>query len=271
MMAKINEIGAAAGLFSPQAIQSIWSNPTAAQTAVKILSWLIEDIEGLSEISIATGPITGLRMEVELKRQKYFWMGTYEPWTQDAILKHWRPDMHLWDIGAFIGFHTLVMRKVAGPGRVLAIEPDPANRQRLRRNLTLNGFEDIRVLSSAIGAKRGMAELKLVPDGPSQTTILDADNGSCEVVTMDDLLQSHAPPGLVKLDIEGGEAKALHGSQALLRKVRPIWLIETHGESGQDALEQLRFANYQVTRIDHWHNEAAELIGGGAEHHIAIP
>ena len=47
---------------------------------------------------------------------------------------------------------------------------------------------------------------------------------------LDDLLVVSEPPALVNLDIEGHELPAFRGATELLTRVRPIWLVEFHGQ-----------------------------------------
>ncbi len=267
----VEAIGLAARLLPEWTVRNICQRPGLATRAIELLDKAVSGIESSQDVRVAAGLIAGLRLQVDLRRQKYFWMGTYEPWIQDAIRTHARPGMHLWDVGAFIGFHTLAMRRIAGPDRVLAIEPDPFSRAHLARTLTRNRYDDVVVLPVAIGAQQGRARLKYVPDGPSQTSVLASEDGECETTTLDVLLDHHAPPELIKMDIEGAEDAALTGAARLLHEARPVWIIETHGLPGQCAVEQLHAARYHIRRIDQWISAAAELVGGGTEHVLAVP
>lgn len=260
-----------AARFLPQrAIDNIIKSPSKSARAIGLLDRFAPTGDD-EVVFVGTGPIAGLRMRLEPKRQKYFWMGTFEPWVQEALRRHWRSPMQMWDIGAFVGYHTLVMRQLAGPNCVLAIEPDPASFKKLKQNLELNGFGDVRTLPLVIGEKRGRASLQIIKDGPSMTSARPADDGEVAMVSLDDLLELEKAPGLIKMDIEGAEAGALRGAPRMLTHVRPVWVLEMHGTAGEDAVEQLRAANYRISKLDAWNSFAAELIGGGASHVLAEP
>ena len=50
------------------------------------------------------------------------------------------------DAGAYIGWYSLIASKIVGPeGEVIAIEADPYNAERLRRNIELNNIKNIRL------------------------------------------------------------------------------------------------------------------------------
>lgn len=265
----IDAISSTARLLPAAAVRWLYSNPSASRHVINTLNFVLTGQTGYRKAHIATGHMAGLRMLLEMKRQKYFWMGTYEPWIQDAIVGHYCSDMHMWDIGAFTGFHTLLMRTIAGPSKVLAIEPDPVSCSILIENLSLNGFSDVLVLPCAVGGRASKGRIIRVADGPSQTTITECTNGECDITTLDEILLRSQPPGLVKLDIEGAEAHAFTGASRLLTEVRPVWILETHGDAGNAALEILRNHGYRIARIDKPHGSAGEILGGGSQHFIA--
>lgn len=248
---------------------SAFGFPLLARAVTILLNTILA--EGLQEVGVASGPIAGSRLRVDIKKHKYFWLGTYEPWVQEAILRYLQPGMNAWDVGAFIGYHTLLMRRVAGPGRIVALEPDPVNRANLEYHLALNGADDVAVLPMAAGAFRGRARLELVPGGPSQTKAVRCEGGQCEMDTLDSLLERFPAPKVVKMDIEGGEADALAGAARLLEETRPVWILELHGLAGQYSVERLRKAGYAVARVGRWVKAASNFWGGGAEHVVAFP
>src|SRR5437588_8634509 len=109
---------------------------------------------GLNEVEIARGHRRGLRFVLDLQLEKYLWLGTYEPWVCNIFERYLHPGDVAWDVGAFIGYHTLLMSRRVGQGLVLALEPDPRNAERLRQNLALNGVTNVEVLHAAGGVRR---------------------------------------------------------------------------------------------------------------------
>jgi hypothetical protein len=69
--------------------------------------------------------------------------------------------------------------------------------------------------------------------------------------SLDDLVAEHFIPRFVKMDIEGGEAKALRGAERLLSRHRPDLLIEVHGRQIEDeCVDTLRSHNYHLSTVD---------------------
>lgn len=148
-----------------------------------------------------------------------------------------KPGMTVIDVGAHRGFYTLMFSKRIGPqGRVLAFEPSPRERKKLRRHLRLNSCRNVEVLSCALGESEGKADLYVVdgewngcnslrpPDTDSPTSPL-----SVRVRKLDEVLAQAKVDRVdfVKMDVEGGELDVLKGAEELLRLVpRPIILCE---------------------------------------------
>ena len=62
-----------------------------------------------------------------------------------------KPEMTVLDIGANIGYYSLMMLKLIGNnGKLIAVEPSPTNIEILKKNLSLNNFHDIEVHNGAI-------------------------------------------------------------------------------------------------------------------------
>lgn len=185
---------------------------------------------GFQQVRVTGGPLAGCKLVLDLRTEKYLWFGTYEPWVQAAVARHLPAGAWAWDVGAFIGYHTLLMHRLGA--RVVSLEPDPANRQRLERHLELNGASDVLVLPYAAGDRCGTSLLARVGGGSPLSRLDSAGQVECEVVTLDSLLGRLGPPRLVKVDIEGGEAAMMRGAARLLHEVRPVWVLEVHGEAG---------------------------------------
>jgi FkbM family methyltransferase len=69
-------------------------------------------------------------------------LGSYEDGFAHVLLSFAHQETHFVDIGANIGFFTLVVARRAVRGRVWSVEPDAQNVRLLRASIALNGFED---------------------------------------------------------------------------------------------------------------------------------
>ena len=156
--------------------------------------------------------------------------GRYEPEVVAVFRDVLRPGMNVIDIGANIGFFTMLAATLVGPsGSVLAVEPNPRNARMAEASRRLNGFGNVVVLQAAAG--RGAGLLAINTSFSNGTTsaieddfVLGADTVACVAV------EQMVPPGrridLIKLDVEGAEYNALLGCEALIRRDRPVLAFE---------------------------------------------
>ena len=169
-----------------------------------------------------------------------------------------RPGDRFVDVGANVGVHTT--RAATCGADVIALEPLPAARAMLERNLARNGLAGrVRVVAAGAAAEDG--EL-VFTDGPSCLNHVVPAGGveagptrRVPVHRVDDL----APPGpdtILKIDVEGFEAEVLRGAQGLLGDPGLLALIvETqgydarYGQAGA-VLEQLARHDFQPVRVD---------------------
>ena len=95
---------------------------------------------------VAEGEAAGLKL-VTRSGDQNFARGTYEQPVQDAVASNLLPGDVFYDVGANIGFFSLIAaRCVDVSGRVYAFEPVPRNAAAIVRNAKLNGFNRIEVL-----------------------------------------------------------------------------------------------------------------------------
>src|SRR5579864_59054 len=99
---------------------------------------------------IETGPAAGMFFSCLTSHKYFFVRGAYESELAAPILSLVRPGSVVFDIGAHIGYWTLVLSRFCGPsGTVFAFEPLPENLVRLHHNLQLNNVENVQVVSAA--------------------------------------------------------------------------------------------------------------------------
>jgi FkbM family methyltransferase len=141
-----------------------------------------------------------------------------------------------YDIGANIGIICLpvaILRNSEQPV-IFAFEPHPETAQRLKENIALNDLR-INVYRLAIGDRCGRAKLNIENFGDSTHTIVNSvlkSKKSIEVpiITIDEFVkQSHPPPNIIKIDVEGYEMKVLLGMKKTLESnlIRHLF-IEVH-------------------------------------------
>ena len=173
--------------------------------------------------------------------------GLYEKDTARALARLLKKGSHFADVGANLGYFTLLAaRKVGDGGRVDAFEPDPANRARLIDHLQLNALADrVSVHPAAASDAPGTLPLyhptagahnhgessffpsQFGPDAPSATAT------AVPTVRLDAALDR--VPDVVKLDVEGAELAAIRGMAGWLTSPRPPALIVEHNPRSASA------------------------------------
>jgi len=182
-----------------------------------------------------------------------FLLGTSEPAVQNVLQMLVRPGSVTYDIGANVGFLTLVAAHLAGAaGRVFAFEPLPQNFRQLERNIQINGFEHVEARNIALADQDGPA-IFLVSRSPTWGKLASVSGETAEqigkievaVCRLDRVVQTDSLPlpHLIKIDVEGAEIEVLDGAMETIRKARPILLIELHGTNATIA-QRLKAFNY---------------------------
>ena len=191
-------------------------------------------------VYVVSGPLAGRPMYVNLRSQKYYWLGTYEPEVQSVILREVRQDDIVYDIGAHIGFFSLLFSIIVGSqGEVHCFEPLPENVEILRRQLRTNQFEHVvTVVSSAVTSETGSVSFYVNASSFIGTVILDPQKQARRIrvnaIRLDDYISGgNRPPHLIKMDIEGGETEAVLGMLETLKTKRPRIIIEFHSDQAK--------------------------------------
>ena len=97
---------------------------------------------GIVPVKVAGGDLAGYSILLDMQIDKDYWLGTYEPELQEAVRKLVKPGEVIYDVGANIGYVSLLLAKAAGEtGKVYAFEALPENAERWRKNMELNGMD----------------------------------------------------------------------------------------------------------------------------------
>lgn len=185
--------------------------------------------------------------------------GSYEPNEFAFLDEYLKPGMVFVDAGANDGLYTLFAARKVGPsGKVVAIEPSSRERVNLRRNIQRNNFDNVRIVTDALGSQSGEADLRLAQDKHSGHNTLGrfahddvaaARPERVRVETLDCIVERLALPrvDVLKIDVEGAEASVIAGAHATLTDMQPILLMELNdlplraqGHSAAELLATLR-------------------------------
>ena len=212
----------------------------------------------LVTVSIKRGIIKGMKMRFNLNRERTYYFGTYEKEVQSVLSLVCRDGMNAFNIGANVGFYTLSLSKLVGPkGFVVAFEPNPNARDILIKNIDLNKLGDfIRVEESALSDFDGYAKFSLslndarcrFEDLPDVKPGFDIQVPCRRLDTYISEEQLH--PDFIVMDVEYAEGRVLRGMDKILKKHKPIIIIEMHSsDSIEEAWIELKKHDYFLASI----------------------
>ncbi len=147
--------------------------------------------------------------------------------------------------GTFFGDFLPALSAALKPGaKVWAFEPSRENYRCAKITSELNGLGNVELVHAALGAQCMAARVKTVdatgiPMGGSAQVGDDGDE-TVDVVTIDDVTDGRQV-SIVQLDVEGYERQALEGALRLIRRCRPMLILETL--KGSTLLESQWFAD----------------------------
>lgn len=157
--------------------------------------------------------------------------GLHEPGVTAVFERRLRPGLRVIDIGANIGWFTLLAASRVGPtGEVIAVEPDRDNAALLEASRRINGFANVRLLPVAAGRESGAVAIFRAYSNAATAPLAALDPLRSEIVPairLDDVVEAERGPiGLIKADVEGAEPLALGGLERVLRRDRPVIVCE---------------------------------------------
>lgn|SRR5574341_1414143 len=190
--------------------------------------------------------------------------GIYEAFETELVKKEIKKGYVVLDIGANIGYYTLIFAKLVGEnGKVFAFEPDPVNFALLKKNVEINGYRNVILVRKAVSNKSEHIRLYLSEDNKGDARIYDSadDRESIEIdaIRLDDYFKNYnGRIDFIKMDIQGAEGRAVEGSTLILQKneklkvVTEFWPIglKRCGIEPEDYLKLLLRLGFKVYNID---------------------
>lgn len=196
-----------------------------------------------------------------------FWRGWqgYEPETTALFYRLAQRAQAVFDVGAHVGFFSLLAGVANSAAQVFAFEPLARVFARLEGNVTLNGLSNVHCLRVALGATEGVQEFYFPDEEQPVSSSLRSDmllaslpadsvrHVPVPVVTLDQIVRRHevARVSLIKLDTERTEHEVLAGGRETLARDRPDIICEVWPDAGnqrqlEDLLRPHKYRFYQL-------------------------
>lgn len=196
---------------------------------------------------------------------RYF--GAYERSTSELLRKYAKTDEVFLDVGANLGLHSLGVAKDVGCS-VISFEPSPKTADCFERSIRENGLEKtVSAFRVALSYEEGTAFSVEPPRHVGQAALEAPTEGfreggrfevKMEALDHFEAFQAHLSAlgkrvGLIKMDIEGAEERALRGMEKLLLEHRPAIVMELYdgnlngfNSSREKVISYLESLNYEL-------------------------
>jgi FkbM family methyltransferase len=212
------------------------------------LSWRILPPDHLVWFQVRGGVGRGLWLKLRPRTGRDCYEGNVEPGLQKVLSDWLRPKMVFYDLGANLGFFSLLgARMVGAGGAVFSFEADPEVAEQVRQNAARNAFSHVHVVNTAVWSSTGSVTFT------RSDTAQSPDRGWGKVVSptetqertitvastsLDEFAKSHAAPDFIKCDVEGAEFEVFNGARELIAKHGPIVACEVHSEENCSRLKR---------------------------------
>lgn len=192
----------------------------------------------------------------------------WEPFETFLVKSFLKSNSIFVDIGAHVGYYSLIASSIAKNGKVFSFEPEIENYNILEKNVRVNNFSNIQLYNHAVSDKNKVVNLylsKTYNTGDNRLFDDDFDGMSgkhksvkVKSVSLDNFLNNHLKADIIKMDIQGSEMLALKGMRKLLRRTEklvvftefwPRGILATR-ESPEEFLNILSEEGFMIYEID---------------------
>lgn len=235
---------------TPKSIKTwIQRNPSLYHAFRKTFSFFV-GLDG-STVTIASGPMQGMQLVVGEHVSHAHIGGSYELDTQLAVDKMVAPGYVCYDLGASIGYISLLMARKAK--QVFAFEPTAHAAADLRKHAAANKLQNITVVPSPVSD--AVRTVHFTVNDNAFGSRIGGDESKWPTVelttiTLDDFVKSHPLPDFMKIDVEDEEARVLQGARSILRERKTKICCELHSlKSATEVKQILTEYGYKITDL----------------------
>jgi len=241
----------AATRLTPQFIKKwIQRNPSAYHFFRRTFSFFV-GLDGKT-VTVESGPLQGVVLVVDEHVSHAHISGTYERETQVAIDRMVAPGFVCYDLGASIGYLSLLMARKARA--VYAFEPAPHAAAEIRKHAAANGLANITIVPSPVSdivrtvrfTQNENTYGSRIAEGPSKWPTVEL-----TTITLDDFARTNPAPDFIKIDVEDEEARVLQGARSILSQRKTTICCELHSEESARGVQKiLTEYGYSVTDLE---------------------
>lgn len=149
----------------------------------------------------------------------------HEPLEEGWLLEALPEDGVFVDVGAAVGYYSILAKRLHGNLRVVAFEPLPRHAAALRRNLELNGLapDAVEVRELAIGRHSGLGTLS----DEGYSSALSSTGIVVRMATMSEAVADLRRVDVLKMDVQGAELELLGDMPSFVKHL----LVGTHSRT----------------------------------------
>jgi FkbM family methyltransferase len=204
----------------------------------------------------------GLILQVPAPFVSHYVRDEYEPLTVDWLRGVVAPGMRVADVGAHIGYFSLLLSQLVGEsGTVHAVEPAEENVRFLEQNVAANRLRNVEVIAAAAGAVSRRRTLIVTGSSDSHGFYEHPRTAAAATIEVDEVPLDELFGGsldFAKIDVEGAELEVLLGMERLIDESPDLrlvveWNPQCLHAAGRDAFELprlLRRQGFDLTVVD---------------------
>ena len=184
-----------------------------------------QDKKGTVEVNMG-----GINYKLDLNElidNKVFY-GNWEHETTSIFKRMIKPGMVVLDVGANMGYYTLLAAKLTGGiGRVIAFEPTSGGLKRLKKNILLNNFKNIIIENVGLSNENKKIKSK-IRHSWKRSGLVEPKEDIMEMIKLDDYIEKNDIDNIdfIKVDVDGYEYQFLKGAKKTLQRYKPVLCME---------------------------------------------